>query len=189
MELFSTHITDYLVKREIIKQEDYNVYRYGFLCGAEILLNLSASVFISILLHMEAECFLFFLFFIPLRSYIRGIHLSNYYLCFIFSCFTLLSVLLLVKFIYAPSYISCIIYLLSNIALLFIRYVDHPNRPVSKAEVFYFEKKIHKILFLSFVLFLVFYIFHKSNDMFLESLTFLLVALTAFLGKLKYRAE
>lgn len=38
MEYLSHKLTDYILKKEIIKQDSYDIYQYGFQCFLEIYL-------------------------------------------------------------------------------------------------------------------------------------------------------
>lgn len=72
MEYLSHKLTDYILKKEIIKQDSYDIYQYGFQCFLEISVSTICSIVIALLLHMLPECLFFFLLFIPMRSFSDG---------------------------------------------------------------------------------------------------------------------
>ena len=85
MEYLSHKLTDYILKKEIIKQDSYDIYQYGFQCFLEISVSTICSIVIALLLHMLPECLFFFLLFIPMRSFSGGLHLKTYFSCFLAS--------------------------------------------------------------------------------------------------------
>jgi accessory gene regulator protein AgrB len=183
MEKISGIFTDYILKKGIISEEDYNIYLYGFGSFLEILINIICSICIAVFLNMVKECILFFLFFIPLRSYNGGLHLTKYYSCLLFSCLTLLSVLLVIKYFTLGSPISFALFLFSLIQIKVIGSVNHPNRPVNAKEDIYFCKKANLTLILSFIIAIIYAIADSKKFLSLESLVFVLVAITMLIGK------
>ena len=69
MERLAIKFTDYLIHKGVILQENRNIYQFGFQVGFEVVLNTVISILIAIICKMEVECIVFFLVFIPLRSY------------------------------------------------------------------------------------------------------------------------
>lgn len=79
MEYLSHRLTDYILKKEIIKQDSYDIYQYGFQCFLEVSVSTICSIVIALLLHMLPECLFFFLLFIPMQSFSGGLHLKTYF--------------------------------------------------------------------------------------------------------------
>ncbi len=185
MERLSIVFTNYIMQKKVISKENYEAYQYGFQTFLELVLNLICSICIAVFLHMELECLLFFLFFIPLRSYNGGLHLKSYYSCLIFSCMTMTFILLIVKYFYIPAPISFCLYV---ILLLFIKFtgaVNHPNRPVTEEENAKFMRKTNKTLLFSLIFALCFFLFHLEKYLLLETLIFFLVFCTLVISKWK----
>lgn len=187
MERLSIAFTNYIIHKKVISEENYEAYQYGFLTFFELVLNLICSIFIAVLLHMELECLLFFLFFIPLRSFNGGLHLKSYYSCLFFSCMTMTFILLIVKFFHVSTHVSFCLYV---ILLLFIKFtgaVNHPNRPVTEEENITFNQKTNLTLLFSLLFAFYFLIFHLDKYLLLEMLIFLLVFCTLVISKWKYK--
>lgn len=186
MQRLAVILTKYIFKKGIISEKYYDVYLYGFQSFLEILLNVICSIFIALFLHMEIECILFFLFFIPLRSYNGGFHLENYYACLFFSCLTLVCILLIVKYYYFGTTASFILFFISMVLTKLLGAVNHPNRPVDKEENTYFSKKANITFIISIFTAIIFVLFKQNSYLLLESLVYLLVFFTLLIGKIKY---
>ena len=189
MERLSIVLTNYIMEKGVISEESYDVYLYGFQSFLELFFNIICSILIAVVLHMEIECLLFFLFFVPLRSFNGGLHLKSYYSCLIFSCMTMTYILLLVKYISLSSTISFSLFIILLIAVKLTGSFDHPNRPVDEDENAIFIKKTNLTFLLSFLAAIVFLIFQLDRYLLLETLTYLLVFITLVISKLKLRNE
>ncbi|MGC6173234.1 accessory gene regulator B family protein [Lacrimispora sp. 38-1] len=184
MERLSIAFTNYILKKEVISKEDYEIYLYGFQSFLELFLNLICSLCIAVFLHMEVECLLFFLLFIPLRSFNGGLHLKSYYSCLIFSCATMTVILLIVKYYSLKAPVSFLLYFVFMVLIKLTGAVDHPNRPVDTDENQTFTHKTDRTLFISFLAALGFLFLNLENYIFLEALIYLLVFSTLILSKL-----
>lgn len=188
MERLSIVLTNYIMKKGVITEDNYDLYLYGFQSFLELSLNIICSILIAIFLHMEIECLLFFLFFVPLRSFNGGLHLKSYYSCLIFSCMTMTYILLLVKHIHLNAPVSFLLFLILLVAVKLTGSFDHPNRPVEEEENAVFIQKTNFTFILSFVAALVFLIFQLDQYLLLETLTYLLVFITLVISKIKQRS-
>jgi accessory gene regulator B len=187
MERLSIVLTNYIIKKGVITVDNYDIYLYGFQSFLELFFNIICSILIAVSLHMEIECLLFFLFFVPLRSFNGGLHLKSYYSCLIFSCMTMTYILLLVKYIHLSAPVSFLLFLILLIAVKFAGSFDHPNRPVDEDENIIFIKKTNLTFILSFLAALGFLIFQLDKYLLLETLTYLLVFITLVISKIKQR--
>ena len=82
MEHLSIVLTNYIFKKGIIDEKNYEIYQYGFQCFLEVSASTICSIVIALLLHMFSECLFFFLLFIPMRSFSGGLHLKTYFFLF-----------------------------------------------------------------------------------------------------------
>lgn len=85
MEYISNKLTDFIVKKGVIREEDYAIYRYGLLTGMEVMLCVLQSFIISILLDVLLQSFVVAIVLFSLRSYICGIHMKKYISCLVWS--------------------------------------------------------------------------------------------------------
>lgn len=85
MDFISNKLTDYIVKKGVIHEEDYAIYHYGLLTGMEVLLCALLSIIISSLLDVLLQSFVVAIVLFSLRAYICGIHMKKYISCLIWS--------------------------------------------------------------------------------------------------------
>ena len=172
MEKLAIKLTDYILSKDAISEENYDIYVYGFTCFLELSISFISTFIIGICLGMFFECILFSCIFMPLRSLAGGLHLNRFFHCYLLSCFMLTATLLLVKFISIPDYISLIGCILFPIILFIIGPINHPNRPVTDEENSIFKRKTNIILVLCILLSIILYLTKSSRYLFLEFITF-----------------
>lgn len=186
MTFLSIKLTNYILKMGIIEKDSYSIYQYGFQCFLEVSTSTICSILIASYLQMIPECILFFLFFIPLRSYNGGIHMRTYTACFLCSCGILISTLLMVKYINVTLSVSFPIYIIVFIFMKLIGPVNHPNREVDSEDNILFIKKTNITLIICFIIATVFVVFDNPRFLFLETIVFVYLCITSFLGKIIY---
>ncbi|WAJ24909.1 accessory gene regulator B family protein [Lacrimispora xylanolytica] len=189
MERLSIVFTNYIMKKGVIPKENYDIYLYGFQSFLELFLNFICSVIIAVVLHMEIECLLFFLFFIPLRSFNGGLHLESYYSCLVFSCMTMTTILFLVKYIHLSAPVSFILFLVLLTAIKLTGSYNHPNRPVDEEENQEFVRKTNLTFLLSFLAALGFLMLQWDRYLLLLALTYLLVFITLVISKFNRKTK
>lgn len=185
MERLAIKFTDYLIHKGVILQENRNIYQFGFQVGFEVVLNTVISILIAIICKMEVECIVFFLVFIPLRSYAGGLHLDSYFKCMVCSCLSLLFILLIVKYININSVLMICTVAFSIIIIKIIKPVEHINRPVSRKKYREFVKKLNITLMVLAVTSTIFFVLEMNRILFTIAVTMFFMAIILFLGKIK----
>lgn len=182
-------LADYVLYKGVINKNEYDMYEYGFQIALETGLSLIISGIIAGLLHMIPEGILFFIVFIPLRSYAGGLHMKKYLHCLILSCLTFSAVLLIVKYVRLPIFILSIAFLVMEIAIYYMYPVENINREVDEAENLFFRQRLIKFLIFDMGIFVFCMFFKKDSYMMDMVVTFFMVTMTMFLGKRKNSAE
>lgn len=185
MEKVTKALTDYVIRTGMVEQEDRTIYEYGFTITIEVGIFTLFCLFIALYLHMFVEAILFFLIFAPLRSYAGGLHLEKYHSCFVLSCLTFSGVLLIVKHIQVPIWISTITLFVLEMITYILYPVENINRKVDKEENRYFRKKLKLYLLIDIVIAVICIILNSSKELFLIADTFLVVVITMLIGKYK----
>lgn len=94
MEQLAEKLTRYIIKKEIISKEEYELYRYGMLTGLEMALCMAICTIIAIYLKSFLEYIVLIAVFFSLRAYVGGIHLKHFASCLICSCSVITSLLI-----------------------------------------------------------------------------------------------
>lgn len=187
MQILSRKLTAYLICKNAISEDKRAIYQYGFQIGLEVSINTIISIFIAVICHMEIETLVFFLVFIPLRSYAGGLHLDKYISCLICSCMSLLFLLLIVKYIEIANMLSLGIIAISLILIKLISPVKDINRPVSQSELIIFDKKLNYCILMIGAISIIFYCIKLNRMLFMISITTLFMVIILLLGKINYR--
>lgn len=177
-------LTNYIISKGKIKEQERDLYEYGLTLILEKSLCIVICVCISLLLRMFIEGIFFFGIFIPLRSYMGGLHMKNYGSCLVLSCLFFSIVLLVAKFVQLPTCIALILQALCEICLFVMKPIENENRPVDEEENQYFYSMLYKILILDFIVSCLLAVFGLSRYTLVIFLTFVMNVLTVLLSKI-----
>lgn len=161
MEKIVTILTNYLVEKNAIIKEDYEIYKYGLLTGLEMVICIFICFLISLKINMFGECILFFILFFSVRSFVGGVHMKKFFSCLICSCIVVTLTLLTVREFPLPKIISMLLSFGEIVVIFFMSPVENVNRPVNEEESLVFLCRIRKILIGIFLLTVLFYRFHQ----------------------------
>ena len=180
-------LSDYVVKKGVIQKEEWELYCYGFEIALEAAVSFIASILIASVLHMVLEGILFFAIFIPMRTFAGGLHLDQYWKCFLLSCATFFITLMSVKITDIPPMISMVVILLMMFGIYGMYPVENQNRQVDTEENIHFRKQLIKYLIIDFGITLGCYFFKKEKALSVIAVTFVMIAVTMLIGKCKQR--
>lgn len=90
MESLAKKLATYLQKKGTINESEFAIYKYGFEAGMETMLCCIAGVLIAFWFHSFLKLIFLVAVFFPLRAYSGGIHLKNFYQCFVCSCLVMI---------------------------------------------------------------------------------------------------
>lgn len=183
IEKIADYLTHYIVRNNVIKAEDSEIYKYGFLTGIELLICIVVCYGIAIKLEMTIECTIFFLIFFSLRSFVGGIHMNSYRNCFFCSCIMVFFNLLAIKNTNLQVEWALIIICCEILIILFLKPIENKNRPVDKNEQRIFSHKIKQNLAMVLGSTVVFYVASYNN--YLRVITYALgtIIISMFLGR------
>ncbi len=134
MEKLAVKIAGRLISRGYVDESMRDIYQYGLQRLLEIGGAFLSSIVICVCFEMWLEGLTFFLFFIPLRSFLGGIHLEKYWECYLLSCGALVVLLLIVKYIKINAFVMCAIIF---IALLGIYGEARREKKLQQTNFFY----------------------------------------------------
>ena len=182
-------MTNYIIRKEIVDESERDTYEFGFQVIVETFISLLISLLIALNFNMILEGILFFLIFIPLRSYAGGYHAERYIWCLFLSCTTFYMILITVKLINLPKGISFVLIMLLLLCILLLYPAENINRPINKKEQIYFKKKLKIYLTFDVVLAVLLYLLSNDNYLFLMMVTLIMIVITMIIGKFKFKKE
>ncbi|RKM53913.1 accessory regulator AgrB [Butyrivibrio sp. X503] len=183
MEYLSKKLTDYILEKNVIDKENYEIYKYGFESFLETAFCFASVLVIAAFMHAIPQALFFSFFFLMMRSYTGGLHLKTFKACYVSSCLILVACILLVKNLTVNPYLSIAIYGASVLAIVLLGPVDHPNKQVDEEDNKRFMFRSYIILAISAVTAVILFIIKNHSYLFLEGITFAFTAVTGFLGK------
>lgn len=182
---FSNKISSKLIGKKIIKEDDKEVYTYGFEIIISSLLILIGMVILGIIFRCLLKVIVFILFFCSLRVQAGGYHAKSHWKCFIYfllSCF--LAILISHLLLDFDKNLIIIILVLIESCIIIITYapVDTVNKPLGSSEKVVYKKKSMITVIVQSIIIIAMSIFLNSLEsyymvaaiaVFMESLTVL----------------
>lgn len=185
MEKASKVLADYIIKKGMVEKKDREVYEYGFTIALESSLFVLVCMIASLYLHMTVEGVLFFVIFVPLRSYAGGLHLSKFYSCFALSCLTFWAIMLVAQNVHITMSVLFVIVAILEICVYLLYPVENINRMVNTGENRHFRKKLEKVLFIHLVIAIVCVVLNFNRYIVVIAATYVMVVITMIIGKYK----
>lgn len=146
----STIIVRKYIKKNIINEEDYEVYVYSFERLISKIVSLFFLFIVSLLFNMVFEGILFYIGFSLFRKSSGGFHAKNPLSCNILSIVNEIIVFIILR-ITITEYrtLACICIVTSSLLCCFILApIDHPNKRFNKNEYMHY-KKVSRIVSLT----------------------------------------
>ena len=141
-------IVNLLIKHSAIKEEDRELYQYGFFILMSQMLYFTITMVFGLLLGVFIESLIFYLIFQLIRRYAGGFHASTETSCGIMTTISLListilirvslSVNLEIPFLVAASF--------SAISICIFCPLESPEKPLTNEERIHFRKVTHIVL-------------------------------------------
>lgn len=170
MEKIANKIAQILVRENMIDGAMLEIYQYGLVRMLEIGGAVFTRFLICLSMGMMKEGLIFFAFFIPLRSYLGGVHLKKYWQCFLASCLVFFMTLMTVKFVVADLEFIGVMTVLGVAGTVFTAFADYRKQ---KNEIYLLI--VCTVLSLLMILAGLFYIKEDNSMMLLLCCTVLLV--------------
>lgn len=138
----SYRITDVLVNNEIIENDDFEIYRYGFETLIYFIVNISVALLIGIIFDRFIHTIVFLSCYCTLRQFTGGYHARNYTECTLTFAAIYLITIFAANSIDVTSYknLSIVILIMSIFIIYKLSPLEHRNKPLSNK-----EKHIYRI--------------------------------------------
>ena len=187
MEKAAKLLTEYVIKKGMIKEDENEIYEYGFVIALEMGISLLLCFCIAASLNMCVEGILFFTVFIPLRSYAGGLHMEKFLHCLLLSCITFSGILLSVKLFRIPICMSLLATLIMGYAVYRMNPVENHNRQIDREENIFFKKRLRQALLFNTGIALICSMARNESYSMLVSMTYGMLVVTMYLGKRRYQ--
>ena len=176
-----------LTEHNMILQEDYKIYVYGFFMLISKAFFWTILLTFGILLKAFIEAVVFGLLFSGIRQYAGGYHASTETRCQLLSTLAIFFSILLIKISkeYDLSLFLIILTFISTVIIFFLCPLDTPEKPLSENEIKYFRKKSRVILMVIFVVAMFSFVTKVNTLLAPCSVSLLLETILIVCGKIK----
>lgn len=143
MKNYYEKLSTCLVKSNVIKKEDKNLYEYAIVIIVHAILNIILTVLLGVIFNMLKETIYFFIAFIFLRKFTGGIHAKRYIFCLVYSTILMAFSLFIIKYFEQMSnhFVFLRIIIISSIMIIILSPLDNINKKLCNN-----EKKVYKCI-------------------------------------------
>lgn len=142
---FVSYISEKMVCREIILQEDKDIYSYGLECLFLKIIHITSYFLIAVMLHSIKELFFVLLVLIPLRENAGGYHARTRIGCYFASCLTILACLFFYK-VQLKIEVYYFFAVIATITFLKLAPMDNENKRFIQSEKIFYRRRSMQIL-------------------------------------------
>lgn len=137
-------ITQSLLKRKVISDDEQELYDYGLFMIISYIVFFLISILFGIVLDIPFSSILFYISFCLVRNFAGGIHANSEIKCNIITTVSILISEILIKvFIdYSLVNISFVMLIISSICLCVIEPISTSQKEISPKEKLHFHKKV-----------------------------------------------
>ncbi len=181
----SRRIGDDLVRSNVVKAEDAEIYIYGINQILISVLNVFSALIIGLIFGVFFEILVFMAVYIPLRSYAGGYHARTPLRCYIFSVVMLIAVSLGLKYLCIAEWVYYVVFALAIIIICIFSPVEDKNKPLDDIERKIYKKRTIAITMIETLIGLLFDIIGIDNPCVAVIYSFVVLSLMLIVGKAK----
>lgn len=160
MEGLAEKLTNFILRKGIIEESDYEIYKYGFQSGMEVIACCIMSVLIAMYFGSIFKLLVLIGVFFPLRAYSGGVHMKHFYACFICSALVIIGAFLVTD----EKWIADIrLIFLEGAVLLLIHFLAYAAIQCDQKEKKFFSKMRKRIIVVILLVSVLFYVLNENE--------------------------
>ncbi len=150
----SNQITKNLLKRNVISDEEKELYDYGLFMMISYIVFFLISILFGIILNILFSSILFYISFCLLRNFAGGIHANSEIKCDIITTVSILISEILIKIFidYGLVSLAFVMLIIFSVCLCVFKPVTTSQKEVSQQEKLYFHKKVIVLTVLALII-------------------------------------
>lgn len=187
MKNLSYKFANLLVKNDIIKNDDFEIYRYGFEILIYFLLNIFIAFFIGIIFDKFIHTIIFLSCYCTLRQFTGGYHAKNYIECALSFAIIYLLTIFMANNInpYNHKFLLILSMIISTLIIYKLAPLEHRNKPLTENEKHIYKVRSITIVSVISAIFLLSITFNIFVNYFLYSLFAVMwISILLVLGKI-----
>ena len=183
--MISHKIGDNLVRSNVIKEEDAEIYIYGINQLFVSVLNVSSALIIGWVFGAVLEITVFMAAYIPLRTFAGGYHAKTPTRCYILSLIIIIIVLVKIKYFHFFDIIYYIVLTAEVLIILLLSPVEDKNKLLNVTEQKVYKRRVAFITLAELVIILLFKVIGLDNLFTVMIYSFVVVGCMLIAGKIK----
>lgn len=176
-------LTSYVINNSRYDEAEYNILKYGFQVGIELIICMSVNMLFAIHFHMMEEFVILIFVLGSVRSYCGGFHFKRYRSCFLGTSIFICGILLSVKWFDFSMIVMWIMIIQSSSYILKRKPVENPNKRLDINEKQYYGQKLKKNIFILYCVSLALFSMQKKTDIAIIGLTLTFIAISMIVGE------
>lgn len=184
----SYQITKYLLKKNVISDEEKELYDYGLFMIISYVVFFLISLLFGIALNIPFSSMLFYISFCLVRNFAGGIHANSEIKCDIITTLSILISEILIKIFIDHSLVSIafVMLIISSVCLCVLKPIATSQKEISQQEKLHFHKKVIVITLLTLIISTISMLLGVYNITISLSVGLSLASALLVFGKVKY---
>lgn len=149
-------IVQFMIKNEVIMEEEKELYKFGIGQGIIFLLNITTMLLIGLAMNNFGECVVMSFVYINIRKYAGGYHAKDIKVCYVLSSLLIILGLCCVNLLEFHAYLKIVAILFSTVAILRLAPHASANKPLDMTERVKYKRKVWNGLGIALVLAFIF---------------------------------
>lgn len=130
-----------LICKNIIKDNEQDIYQYGLNRFFTICLNIVTILVLGIIFNQIIQCIIFALSFMVLRTYTGGYHAKTPVRCYITTLISIIITLSVIKFIPINRFVCLGLLIFSCLLIMLLSPIGCSNKPLDEIEVVVYKRR------------------------------------------------
>lgn len=140
-DMLSRRIGDSLVRSDVVKAEDAEIYIYGINQILVSVVNVLSALIIGLIFGVFFEIAVLMAAYIPLRSFAGGFHAKTPLRCYIFSIIMLIVVSIGLKYLSIAAWAYYAVLAVSFVIVLVLSPIEDRNKPLDELEYKVYKRR------------------------------------------------
>lgn len=144
--ILSEKATELLLRKNIIPEEDAELYAFGLHDMVMIIVLLVPVLVLAALIHMLGPAIIFILAYLPIRIYGGGYHADTEQRCYVSSLLKTILAILLIKWLPWNFAVSLVFVVMAGIVIFVFSPIENEHRLLSPAEFVVYRRRARLFL-------------------------------------------
>ena len=184
IDRLSKQVVNWLVRTEVVKNEDFDIYLFGLHQGIISIINYITTLVIALIFGRIIEGILFIVVYKPLRICAGGFHMRTEMGCYILSSIMTCAVLMASK-IFRLNLLFLLVFIVSVFIIWFLSPVEDTNKPLDDIEYHVYKKRAKIVLSIECILVTISCVFHIYRVTKMMMITIITLGIVVLLGEIR----